>query len=419
MAFAEHADILSLTVLPIETHSLPAHSRAGSGDPEPAGSGLDIIYHHRTRSSDGQSVHIDELVKALTQEGATIRMVGPRRVDAMSQPRSKQLLPKPVYELLELAYSVVELVKLVGAIREKRPDAIYERANIYTLSGLWAARLFSLPLILEVNAPLAEERGRFGGLALPGMARWSEALVWRRADYVLPVTRVLGDLVEKAGASASRVVVTCNGIDAEKFSGPRTPDRSLLPPTFTAGPILGFVGYVRAWHGLPQIVQLLAQDPLLSNANLLVIGDGPGVPEILHQAQELGVAGRVHVTGIVGRDVLAPYVTLFDIALQPEVTSYASPLKLFEYMALSRAVVAPDAPNIREILTDGVDGLLFEPDNPASLADAIRQLVASPALRAKLGAAASRKIVEDDITWARNARRVISLIRGARRLSSS
>jgi glycosyltransferase involved in cell wall biosynthesis len=127
----------------------------------------------------------------------------------------------------------------------------------------------------------------------------------------------------------------------------------------------------------------------------------------------------VHVTGIVGRDMLAPYIALFDIALQPEVTSYASPLKLFEYMALSRAVVAPDAPNIREILTDGVDGLLFEPNNPASLADAIRQLVANPALRAKLGAAASRKIVEDDITWARNARRVISLIHGARRSSSS
>jgi glycosyltransferase involved in cell wall biosynthesis len=150
-----------------------------------------------------------------------------------------------------------------------------------------------------------------------------------------------------------------------------------------------------------------------------VVGDGPGVAEIVRQAQELGVAGRVHVTGIVGRDALAPHITLFDIALQPEVPPYASPLKLFEYMALSRAIVAPDAANIREVLTDGVDGLLFEPNDPASLAQKIRQLAASPALRAKLGAAASRKIVEDDITWARNARRVISLIRDARQPSSA
>jgi glycosyltransferase involved in cell wall biosynthesis len=410
---------LSITVLPEETDSLPAAPNVASGRPRSTGAGIDILYHHRTRSSDGQSVHIDELVKALEREGATIRIVGPRRVDAMSQSHGKQILPKPLYELLELAYSGVELVKLARAIWKKRPAAIYERANVYTLSGVWASRLFSLPLILEVNAPLAEERAKFGGLALAGLACWSEALVWRAADYVLPVTRVLGDLVERAGASPARVLVTCNGIDTEKFCAPQCLDRSLLPPTFTAGLILGFVGYVRAWHGLPQIVQLLASDPLLSDANLLVVGDGPGVAEIARLAEELGVAGRVHVTGIVGRDALAPHITLFDIALQPEVTPYASPLKLFEYMALSRAIVAPNASNIREVLTHGVDGLLFEPNDPASLAQEIRQLAADCALRAKLGAAASRKIVEDDITWARNARRVISLIRSARQTPSA
>jgi glycosyltransferase involved in cell wall biosynthesis len=411
MAFAERLRPLSLKESPQKASSLPVRPNVGSDGSCPIGLGLDIIYHHRTRSSDGQSVHIDELIKALVNEGSTIRILGPRRVDALSEPRTKKLLPKPVYELLELAYSGVELVKLARAIRKKRPHAIYERANVYTLSGVWAARLFSLPLILEVNAPLAEERGKFGGLALPALARWSEALVWRGADYVLPVTRVLADVIEKAGASAARILVTCNGIDAEKFSGPKKPDRSLLPSSFAQGPVLGFVGYVRSWHGLPQIVQLLAKDPLLSDANLLVVGDGPGTGEIVRLAEQLGVAGRVHVAGIVGRDVLPSYIALFDIALQPEVTPYASPLKLFEYMALGRAIIAPDAPNIREILTDAVDGLLFEPNNPASLAEGIRRLVASPALRTRLGSAASHKIVEDDITWARNARKVISLIR--------
>ena len=110
---------------------------------------------------------------------------------------------------------------------------------------------------------------------------------------------------------------------------------------------------------------------------------------------------------------MAGYVSTFDIALQPEVTAYASPLKLFEYMALGRAVIAPDAPNIREILTHGVDALLFEPNNPESLASAIRKLVADSGLRARLGAAAAEKIHREDITWARNARRAISLVRQA------
>jgi glycosyltransferase involved in cell wall biosynthesis len=404
-------------VLSDKNRSLPVPSRLGGGKDRPAGAGIDILYHHRTRSSDGQSVHIDELVKALEREGACVRMVGPRRVDAMSESRGKQILPKPVYELLELAYSAIELVKLVNAIWKKRPDAIYERANVYTLSGVWASRLFSLPLILEVNAPLAEERAKFGGLALPRIARWSEELAWRAADHVLPVTRVLGDLIEKTGASSSRILVTCNGIDLDKFSATQSPDPSLLPSSFGTGPVLGFVGYVRAWHGLPQIVQLMARDPLLSQANLLIVGDGPGVPEILRQADELGVAGRVNVAGIVGRDALAPYISLFDIALQPEVTPYASPLKLFEYMALGRAILAPNAANIREILTDGQDALLFEANDPASLATTIRTLAADPGLRSRLGSAARRKIIEDDITWARNARRVISLVGGAKRVS--
>ena len=119
------------------------------------------------------------------------------------------------------------------------------------------------------------------------------------------------------------------------------------------------------------------------------------------------------ISGVAERDALAGYISTFDIALQPEVTAYASPLKLFEYMALGRAIIAPDAPNIREILTHDVDALLFEPDNPQSLASAIRRLVADGDLRARLGAAAADKIHREDITWARNARRVIALVRQA------
>src|SRR5206468_1755556 len=92
---------------------------------------------------------------------------------------------------------------------------------------------------------------------------------------------------------------------------------------------------------------------------------------------------------------------------------YASPLKLFEYMALSRAIVAPDASNIREVLTHQADSLLFEPDSPKSLGDAIRALVRDGALRARLGAGAAAKIRRDDISWARNARRAVTLVRTA------
>ena len=373
---------------------------------------MKILYHHRTRSRDGQSVHIDEMIAALRHLGASVRMVEPERVDAMKPARQKQLLPKLVYELLEFGYSGLEFFKLAAAILRERPDAIYERENIYMLSGVWAARLFSLPLLLEVNAPLAEERGKFGGLAMPAFARWTEEVAWRNATMVLPVTAVLGGYIQKAGVPASRILVTSNGVDTDAFRLVQPQARPRLPEAFKCGPVLGFVGYVRAWHGLPQVVDLLAADPVLAQASLLVVGDGPARGDLEAQARRLCVDGRVQVCGVIGRDGLAGYVSTFDIALQPEVTAYASPLKLFEYMALGRAIIAPDAPNIREILTHEVDALLFEPNNPESLAVAIRRLVGDADLRARLGAAAADKIQREDITWVRNARRVISLVQG-------
>jgi glycosyltransferase involved in cell wall biosynthesis len=374
---------------------------------------LRILYHHRTRSRDGQSVHIDEMIAALRREGVTVEVVEPQRVDALKPARKKQVLPKLLYELLEFSYSGLELFKLAAAILRERPDAIYERANIYTLSGVWAARLFSLPLLLEVNAPLAQERAKFDGLAMPVFARWTEAVAWRSATYVLPVTAVLAADIEREGVASSRVVVTSNGVNVEEFRIVPPRSRPGLPAHFGPGPVLGFVGYIRAWHGLPQIVDLLAQDAGFANANLLVVGDGPGRIDLVRRAEELGVGDRVWVSGLVEREALAAYISSFDIALQPEVTSYASPLKLFEYMALSRAIVAPDAPNIREILTHEADALLFEPNNPKSLADAIRALVTDDALRVRLGSAAADKIRKEDISWARNARRAMSLIRSA------
>ncbi len=88
--------------------------------------------------------------------------------------------------------------------------------------------------------------------------------------------------------------------------------------------------------------------------------------------RRLGIASRVHFTGIVERDDVAKYVAAFDIALQPAVVAYASPLKLFEYLALGKAIVAPGQPNIREILTHEKNALLFDPARQRCRTDCAR-----------------------------------------------
>jgi glycosyltransferase involved in cell wall biosynthesis len=117
----------------------------------------------------------------------------------------------------------------------------------------------------------------------------------------------------------------------------------------------------------------------------------------------------VRFAGLVKRDAIPAMVASFDIALQPASVAYASPLKVFEYMAAGRAIVAPDQPNIREVLEHERTALLFDPKREDAMWDAVRRLVEDAPLRARLGAAARAEILARDMTWAGNARRAVSL----------
>jgi glycosyltransferase involved in cell wall biosynthesis len=171
--------------------------------------------------------------------------------------------------------------------------------------------------------------------------------------------------------------------------------------------VLGFVGFVRDWHGLDSVIAAMAADPA-TRLELVVVGDGPAAPALQRQAAALGVADRVRFAGLVAHDAIPGLVAGFDIALQPRVVAYASPLKLFEYMAAGKAIVAPDQPNIREVLLDGETALLFDPAEPDTMWIAIRRLAADPLLRGRLGAAASAEVTRRGYTWRANAERVVA-----------
>jgi len=318
----------------------------------------------------------------------------------------RRVLPRALAELLELAYAVPATLRLARAASAFRPDVIYERYNLFHLAGAIVARRFGLPLLLEVNAPLAEERARFGGLRLKPLAVWAERFVWRRATWVLPVTEVLAGHVREAGVPAARIVVVPNGIDLEAF--PEALAARQSPPE-AEELVLGFVGFVRDWHGLDAVVRAIAEHRGPQRLVLTVVGEGPARAGLEALAESLGLAGRVRFTGLVEREAIPRHVAAFDIALQPAAVPYASPLKVFEYMAAGRAIVAPDQPNIREVLRDGETALLFDPADPGSLWRAVERLVRDPTLRARLGAAARADVLAHERTWAANARRVAAL----------
>lgn len=374
-----------------------------------------ILYHHRTASRDGQRVHIDEMVAAWKAQGHKVIMVEPGATGGGKMGKTsgwvtqlKAALPGALYELAELIYSVPAYLKLHKAYRTHSPDFLYERYQSFMLAGRWLKRVTNIPFFSEVNAPLTEERQKHGTLRLPRLAQWCDCLIWRAADKVLPVTQVLAQYVTAEGVPDDRIEVIPNGANMALLEA--APDKASAKAALglSEAMVLGFTGFIREWHGIDRVIPLLAKH---ADAALVIVGDGPARESIETQARDLGVADRVRFTGFVERADVAGYVAAFDIALQPDVVAYASPLKLFDYLGLAKPVVAPDTPNIREVLQHEKNAILFDAKDPNAFRSAVERLLNDPDLRAALSEAALETITRGGYTWHNNAQRVIDLQR--------
>lgn len=378
---------------------------------------MKILYHHRTASRDGQSTHIEEMIGGLRSVGCTVEECRPLVSGSASGGGSpgwvgtlKRWLPRAVYEVAEVAYSWVAYRRLSSHIARFRPDAIYERYSLYLLAGIWAKRRFRIPLILEVNAPMAIERRQYGGLALPRLADWAERYVWRNADAVLPVTHVLAKHLVDCGVNPQRIRVIPNGINEDHYQGLPSIDEAKERAGLTGKLVIGFIGFVREWDQLDRVVHWIADNQEAgSSAHLLVIGDGPARAVIEQVARELGVSDRVTFTGAVGRSEVPALANSFDIALQTALVPYASPLCLFEYLALGKAIIAPDQPNHHELLVHGENAWLYDPVAPRGFELALDTLCTDGQLRRRLSAGASKVIVAKRLTWQQHAFSVVDV----------
>ena len=390
-----------------------------------------ILYHHRTQALDGQRVHIQEIQRALRALGHQVLEVAPLAAtesagsDAAPSLRRRVLsaiaewTPAGMYEGVELAYNVSAYVRLSGAIRTFKPHFVYERYALNTVAGAWAAQRFGVPLLLEVNSPLADEKKALGKLVFYRTARRLERYVVTRATRTLAVTGVLKRLlVQSTGVDDRRVVVIQNGVARERFDA-AAGDREQVRRRLALGShvVIGAVGFFREWHGIDLLLKAVHEEPMLrERARVLLVGDGPALPMLRALADSLGIADHAIFLGAVPHDQVPALAAAIDVMLIPRAVEYASPLKLFEYMAARKAIVAPRQPNLEEILTDGQDVLFFSPENHVELTSALVRLVQDESLRADLGRAARATIDRNDLTWEGNAARIVEAFEDVRRI---
>src|SRR2546425_9108680 len=391
----------------------------------------------------GASVHVRGLVSAFVRAGHFVVLVAPLlnktpweepaslNVPLLHLPPSADIL-NAVFavkafnerlgltnalpgELRRILYDQELVTQLKRRFESAPPDFIYERASLYGTAAVTLARELNVPLLVEVNAPQAVEQSAYRTTGLGELAAQAERWALLQAEAVLTVSAPVRDYVLSLGVEPGRVYVVPNGVDAALFQpGPPDP-RVRARWGLGNGPVLGFVGGLRPWHGVDALSTLLERlVHRYRGLRLVIVGDGPLRGELEHTLKERGLTRSVVFTGWLPHEEVAELIRQFDVALapysKPEHAFYFSPLKLFEYMSCGVPVVAAALGQIAEIVRDGETGLLYPPGEMDALIGACDRLLADPALRQRLAQAAAKE-VHGLYTWDQNAARVVELAR--------
>jgi glycosyltransferase involved in cell wall biosynthesis len=336
-----------------------------------------ILYHHRTQGEEPESIHIGAIVAALRAQGHEVRIVGPvdiEHLDAASTKtesrsahrlvRIKEAVPRVVFELLQVAYNLVAWLRLDRAVRDFEPAFVYERYALYGFAGGMVARRRGVPFILEVNTPYAQAWAKYYGLNLPRLARWIEGRTLRAADHIITVTHAQSTLLQALGVKPERITVSHNAIDPQWFDQERQHDPQLRERLGLKGVVIGFVGTMNRWQGIPRFGQVIASVlSRIPDASFLFVGDGEFRQALEDTCRAQGHLDRVVFAGRQPHDRIPAFVAAMDITVLLDSNAYGSPMKIFEYWGMGKPVVAPSVPPVLEVLRDGETGLLIEPGN--------------------------------------------------------
>jgi len=368
---------------------------------------MNILYVYPLYIEGGSNVHAAEFVSACQRLG--------NKTSVVSIPVEEgKTATNIAYKLLRFCKNnILCLTKFLAAYFSKNPDYIVIRfqPNHTLFLCIVAARALS-KLVLEVNATRSiEPAGRSDPLERM-LDRWSFGLANRLFAVSNVVrTRLLDSYDSLSPAKLSVIHNGCNlpsAIESKDIISLRV--RLGLNDYET---VVGYVGSFRPWHDVDSILTVAKNSP--PTIGYLIIGDGPGREACEAKAIELDLR-NVHFLGNIDHDQIYHYIDLFDLALltvprawcsQPG-GFHGSPLKLFDYMAMGKPVIATASGDISNIVEDGIHGYHVAPEDTGKILDKILYLAKHKELARQLGHNGREKVAEK-YTWDANAEQVATL----------
>ena len=312
-----------------------------------------------------------------------------------------------------------------AALGSRVPSFIYQRYTVNGFAAVQLARRWRVPLVTEYNGSevwIARHWGR--PLKYEALSQRIERLNLLSAQLVSVVSAPLAEEVRAAGVDERRILINPNGVEPDVYRPDI--DASVIRRRLGLNDhvVIGFIGTFGPWHGAEVLarafVDMLAAHPeLRSRVRMLWIGDGGSLPEVKRILDAGGALASCVFTGLVPQSEGPAYLATCDIFASPHVPNpdgspfFGSPTKLFEYMAMGRAIVASALDQIAEVLEHDRTAALVPPADQRALANALASLVDDPNRRARLGAEARRVAVER-YSWHVHVGRTIAALQAAR-----
>lgn len=367
----------------------------------------------------GALAHTAGMLNAFAQEGLGVRLLTNERLGGLGEGVTQRIVARTqAQSRAERALLAYNRDLIAAADASPRPAFVYQRHGLYGYAGAMLARRFKAPFVLEHNGSEVWIGDHWGA---PVPARDIAEAIERRmlaaADLITVVSKPLIEQVVALGASRDRVLLVPNAVDADIYRP--DVDGAAVRARYGLGdaPVIGFIGTFGRWHGAPMLAAAFAAIAQAGDtrARLLMIGDGPERAETERIVAAAGLANRAVFTGLARQSEGPAYMAAADILVSPTLENpdgtpfFGSPTKLYEYMAMGRAIVASNLAQLGEVLAHERTALLTPPGDAGALAAALRRVIDDAPLRAALGAAARAEALAHH-QWSHRARAVLAAL---------
>ncbi len=341
---------------------------------------LYLIYGFRI---GGAERHLLDLCKGLDRRKFRPEIIYFHRDEQMLPEFLQEGIPSSLFPVKGGELTFREIWRLSRLIKKLSPDIVHVHLFHASRFGAMAAFLAGVRPIVRTKHNVSDPETR------PG----KRDRIWRvlQSAILTRTVAVSQAIAEQVGTP----YVIYNGIDTDYF------DPNLIDPTERAGyaklfdvkgsPIIGIAARLTKQKG--HSVLLNAFSELLSdwpNAQLLIAGDGEELPTLELLSNKLNLTEHVQFLGPI-RNV-REFLSVLDVFAHPSIFEGLG-IAVIEAMSMGLAIVATKVDGLAELITDGVEGSLVEPNNPIALSKAMKRILSDPALRENMGQRARKKAV--------------------------